>query len=300
LIQLIKEIEMNPTPPVNSGRASRSPSPSGATANGSLTPLDQIVVAEYALAERFPDLRPQVDHPSLERVGYDQLATDSRPCIMLRQLLDRFIEGRGSMDPERVIRDDVFDRVLPHLQDVLFRAYSCSPTFRRLFNFAAVTHLLDSRWLLAAGEAFGTTVTEAQRAAAGDRLVIALNCDPFEPGHDPGVYAHAGGVHPFSADRLYMQEIVRALTMTRIAEREDHPRGAVIEYVNLILKETGEDSPAQIGHAEPSLPQEGVEEVEFDAIDFGDAFEEPERRAVRSAAQEALDETKDRDAPGAA
>jgi hypothetical protein len=276
------------------------PAPSGANGNGNPVIAGFIISTELALTATFPDLRAQVDHPSLVRVGYDVLATDSTPRLYtFGQMLDLFIEGAGSMDPARDIRADDFDRVVNHLQHVLFRAYACSSTFRRLFNHAVDTHLRERRWLLAAGEAFGTTVTEEQRAAAGNRSVIALNCDPFEAGSDPGVYAHAGGVHVFSANRLYIQEIVRALT--GIADSaEDHPRGAVIEYANLILKEMGEDSPAQIGHAEPAFPQGGVEEMEFDSIDFGDVFEDPERRAVRSAAQEALDQTRDRDAPGAA
>ena len=290
---------MDRIPAVSPNRSPRTPAPSGASRNDPQAMIGENIAAEHALTARFPDLQPQVDHPSLRRVGYDVLAIDSRPRFVDGQMFDLFIEGVGSMDPARDVPRDVVDRVLDHLQQVLFKAYACSPTFRRLFNHAADTHLCVSRWFLAAGEAFGTTVTEHQREAAGNRSVIALNCDPFEPGSDPGVYACADGVHPFSGARLYMHEIVRALTEVADSE-EDHPRGAVVEYENLIMKEIGEDSPARIAYVVPPTPQQGVEEVDFETIDFGNAFEEPVRRCILSVAQAIQDQPKDHDAPGAA
>jgi PipA/GogA/GtgA family effector protease len=257
--------------PVSPGRAPRMPAPSGANGNGNSAIVGDIIAAEQALTARFPDLQRQMDYPSLMRVGYDVFATDSTARITFAQMLDLFIEGAGSMDPARDIRADVFDRVVNHLQHVLFRAYASSPTFRRLFNYAVDTHLRETRWGLAAGEALGTTVTEEQRQAAGNRSVIALNCDPFEANPDPDVYACAEGVHPFSGDRSYVHEIAHALT--GITDREEaHPRGAVVEYENLIMKEMGEDSPARIAYELPPLPQDGVEEVDFSSIDFGDAL----------------------------
>lgn len=288
---------MDRIPPVSSVRALRAPSPlAGASVNGNQT----IAAAERALTARFPDLQPQLDYPSAMRCRHDDLATDSvSRAFTFRQMLDLFIEGPGSMDPAHEIRSEDFDRVVSQLECTLFEAYEESPTFRRLFNHAVDTHLSDSRWLLAAGEAFGTIVTERQHEAAGNRWVIGLNCDPFEASRHPGVYACADGSHSFSAMRLYMHEIVRALT--RIPDSaEVHPRGAVVEYENLILKEMREDSPARIAYEAPSLPQPGVEEVDFESIDFGDAFEDPDRRAIRGATQDALDRPKDGDAPGAA
>jgi hypothetical protein len=252
-------------------RAPRMPVPSGANENVDPPIIDEIIAAEHALTARFPDLQPQSDNPSLMRVGFDTLALDRRARFTFGQMLDLFIEGAGSMDPARDVRVDVFDRVVNHLEHVLFEAYARSPTFRRLFNYAVDTHLRDTRWLLAAGEAFGTTVTEQQRAAAGNRSVIALNCDPFEADVDPDVYACADGFHPFSGARSYVHEIVHALTGITDSE-EDHPRGAVVEYENLIMKEMGEDSPARIAYELPPLPQDGVEEVDFSAVDFGDAL----------------------------
>lgn len=284
---------MDRIPPVSPVRAPRAPTPlAGASGSGSLA----IAAAERALTARFPDLQPQLDCPSLARRRHDDLATDSvARGFTSRQLLDLFIEGPGSMDPAREIRSEDFDRVVTQLEYLLSEAYEDSPTFRRLFNYAADTHLHDSRWLLAAGEAFGTIVTERQHEEAGNRWVIGLNCDPFDARGHPGVYACADGPHSFSGVRLYAHEIVRALT--RIPDdAEVHPRGAVVEYENLILKEVREDSPARIAYEVPSLPQPGVEEVDFESIDFGSAFEDP----VRRAAQEALDRPKDGDIPGAA
>jgi hypothetical protein len=262
---------MNRMHGVSPVRASRTPSPPGANENVDPAIIGEIIAAEHALTERFPDLQPQSDNPSLMRIAFDTLALDRRARFTFGQMLDLFIEGAGSMDPARDVPADIFDRVVNHLEHVLFQAYACSPTFRRLFNYAVDTHLRDTRWLLAAGEAFGTTVTEQQRAAAGNRSVIALNCDPFEAGRDPGVYACADGVHPFSGVRSYVHEIVHALTGLTDTE-EGHPRGAVVEYENLIMKEMGVDSPARIAYEVPPPPQDGVEEVGFSSVDFGDAL----------------------------
>jgi hypothetical protein len=263
------EIEMNRLPAVGQGRMPRMPLPPPAISNGGGA-FGHISDAEHALVLKFRDLQPQMDQPSYDRMCHDILATDSRVRYTGEQLPELFIEGPGSMDPDRDIGCLAFERIFSRLESVLHGAYTDSPTFRRLFNHAADTHLRDTRWLLAADEAFGTTVTAEQRAAAGNRAVIALNGDPFEEGGDLAAYICADGAHPFSGMRSYIHEIIHALTGLTDAEA-NHPRGAVVEYENIILKELGEDSPARIAYADVTL-QAGVEEVDFDSIDFGGAF----------------------------
>lgn len=260
---------MNSLPAVGQGHGPRMPLPQAASSNGGGA-FGRISDAEHALVLKFRDLQPQMDEPSYDRMCHDALATDFRVRFTGEELLVLFIEGPGSMDPDRDIGCLAFDRILGRLESVLHGAYTGSATFRRLFNHAADTHLRDTRWLLAADEAFGTTVTAEQRAAAGNRSVIALNGDPFEEGGDLATYVCADGVHPFSGMRSYVHEIIHALTGLTDAEA-NHPRGAVVEYENLVLKELGEDSPARVAYADVTL-QAGVEEVDFDSIDFGDAF----------------------------
>lgn len=249
----------------------RMPAPSGASGHVDHGMVGTIIAAEHALTQRFPDLQPQMDNPSFERLCYDVFATDSSERFTPAEMLHLFIEGPGSMDPERDIQSEAFGRVLGYLDQVLALAYEFSPTFRRLFNYAADMHLHESRWYLAADEAFGATATAQQREGAGHRSVIALNSDPFEAGGDHDVYACAEGIHPFSGMRSYMHEIIHALT--GLTDNEAlHPRGPVVEYENLVMKELGDGSPARIAYAAPVPPQPGTEEVNFSSIDFGDAF----------------------------
>jgi hypothetical protein len=231
------------------------------------------IAAEQVLTERFPDLQMQMDNPSLERVRHDVYARDPSLRYTCDELFDLLIAGPGSMDPDQEVEADEFDAVAGHLEDVLIEAYEGSPTFRRLFNHAANTHLRDTRWYLAPSEAFGTTVTPQQREAAGNRMVIALNCDLLELGGDDD-YACASGRHPFSVTRSYVHEVVHALTGLTDVE-EGHPRGAVVEYENLIMKEIGEDSPARTHYESVLPPQPGVEAIDLSSIDFAAALGAP-------------------------
>jgi hypothetical protein len=243
--------------------------------------IGAIIAAEHALTGRFPDLLMQMDDPSLERVRHDLSATDSSSRFACGELFDLLVAGPGAMDPEREVAADEFDAVAGHLKEVLALAYERSFTFRRLFNRAADTHLRETRWFLAPNEAFGTTVTPQQRAAAGHRAVIGLNCDTVATVGDD-YYACVGGMHPFSSERSYVHEIIHALTGLTDVERDHsrgieriHPRGAVVEYENLVMKEIGDASPARISYRLDEAERPGTAAVDFSSIDFGSAFGEP-------------------------
>ncbi len=231
------------------------------------------IAAEQVLTEKFPDLQMQMDYPSLERVRHDVYARDSGSRFTSEQLFDLLIAGPGAMDPDDEVGAEEFDTVADRLQEILMMAYDNSPTFRRLFNHAADTHLRETRWHLAPGEAFGTTVMQQQRQAAGDRAVIALNCDPLEPG-DGDCYASASGPQPFSSLRSYVHEVIHALTGLTDVE-QGHPRGPVVEYENLIMKEIGDDSPARTDYELVLPAQPSVEEVDLSSIDFAAALGAP-------------------------
>ncbi|HGJ5877384.1 MAG TPA: PipA/GogA/GtgA family type III secretion system effector [Arsenophonus sp.] len=53
-----------------------------------------------------------------------------------------------------------------------------------------------------------------------------------------------GNYAPFSLTRAFMHEIIHALTMLP-DEDNNHDRGAIVEYTNIILKEIGNKEPAR-------------------------------------------------------
>ncbi len=80
-------------------------------------------------------------------------------------LAEYLISGPGGMDPDIEIDDDTYDECREVLSRILEDAYTQSGTFRRLMNYAydQELHDVEQRWLLGAGENFGTTVTDEDR-----------------------------------------------------------------------------------------------------------------------------------------
>ncbi|HGJ5891391.1 MULTISPECIES: PipA/GogA/GtgA family type III secretion system effector [Arsenophonus] len=124
-------------------------------------------------------------------------------------------------------------------------AYDKSSTFRRLFNYGYDQILHEGGWILAADEEFGTTITAEQIAAADGKKIISLNMDPLEKPDPYDTYQIEDGSRvPFSLLRSFMHEIVHALTMLPDKDNE-HDRGPIVEYTNIILKEMGDNQPAR-------------------------------------------------------
>jgi PipA/GogA/GtgA family effector protease len=152
-------------------------------------------------------------------------ATDSVVRFSPLELLDVLIEGPGAMNADVPVDHAAYCKLLPRFVEILGTCYRLSPVFRRLFNNAGDTHLQEARWLLAADNAFGTTVSPAQQLAAGKRKVIGLNEDPL-PGHgELATYVCAGPAQPFSLARFYVHEVIHALTLLP-DEDDGKPRGA--------------------------------------------------------------------------
>ncbi|MGL4747756.1 MAG: PipA/GogA/GtgA family type III secretion system effector [Shewanella sp.] len=202
-----------------------------------------------ALPNKFHDIPEHKNEPSKARLSHDQKAIKESKCLNAVQIYDYLISGEGGIDPDKDIdEDDLFDcqRVM---SSTLEDAYDLSSTFRRLFNYAYDNGLNDvrERWLLGAGEEFGATVTKEQISDAGGRKVICMNVD--EP---KDKYACISGEYQFDIERSIIHEVVHALTLF-VDKEDDHPRGPVVEYTNIILKEMGNKSPARTSYQLPDV-----------------------------------------------
>ncbi|EDG3418999.1 PipA/GogA/GtgA family type III secretion system effector, partial [Salmonella enterica subsp. enterica serovar Newport] len=79
------------------------------------------------------------------------------------------------------------------------------------------------------------------------RKVIALNLDDTDDDSIPECYESNDGPQPFDTTRSFIHEVVHALT--HLQDKEDNnPRGPVVEYTNIILKEMGHTSPPRIAY----------------------------------------------------
>ncbi|WP_158601945.1 PipA/GogA/GtgA family type III secretion system effector [Pararobbsia silviterrae] len=222
-----------------------------------LSPADLAFhAANEALASRFPDLWPQVVNPSPARRLHDAMAQDGGHHYAVDALVSIMIFGPGAMDPDAPVDRATYLAVHTALAALLMNAYTQSETFRRLFNHAAQTTLPYRRWHLSPDDAFGTTIGDAQRWAAGDRAVMALNLDPADPDENDGnaycddneYYASELGVQRFGLDRSFLHEVIHVLTELPDADGL-HVRGPIVEYENIVLKEIGDPSPARITYA---------------------------------------------------
>ncbi|ECG8590349.1 PipA/GogA/GtgA family type III secretion system effector [Salmonella enterica subsp. salamae] len=197
----------------------------------------------------FPDIPEHAATPSQQRLAYDNLAINSEFRLEPEYVAEYLISGAGGIDPDTEIDDDTYDECYRELSCVLQNAYAQSETFRRLMNYAydKELHDVEQRWLLGAGEAFETTVTPEDFKMSEGRRVICLNLDDNDHNLSTEYYESNDGPHPFDTERSFIHEVVHALTHLQDVE-ENHPRGPVVEYTNIILKEMGHPSPPRIAY----------------------------------------------------
>jgi len=197
----------------------------------------------------FSDIPEHNDNPSQLRLQHDCLATDDNFRLEPVRLAEYLISGPGGMDPDVEIDDDSYEECREVLSRILEDAYTQSGTFRRLMNYAydQELHDVEQRWLLGAGENFGTTVTEQDQVSSEGRKVIALNLDDTDDDSIPESYESNDGPQPFDTTRSFIHEVVHALTHLQDKE-EKNPRGPVVEYTNIILKEMGHAGPPRISY----------------------------------------------------
>ncbi|HAU3242416.1 TPA: PipA/GogA/GtgA family type III secretion system effector [Salmonella enterica subsp. diarizonae serovar 50:k:z35] len=196
----------------------------------------------------FPDIQEHAETPSQLRLAYDKLAINSEFRLEPEYVVEYLISGAGGIDPDTKIDDDTYDECCHELSRILQNAYAQSGTFRRLMNYAYEKELYDveQRWLLGAGEAFETTVTPEDLTLSEGRKVICLNLDDTDDSSTE-YYESNDGPQPFDTERSFIHEVIHALTHLQ-DEEKNHPRGPVVEYTNIILKEMGHPSPPRMAY----------------------------------------------------
>ncbi|EFU0011322.1 PipA/GogA/GtgA family type III secretion system effector, partial [Salmonella enterica] len=196
----------------------------------------------------FPDIQEHAENPSQLRLAYDKLAINSEFRLEPEYVVEYLISGAGGIDPDTEIDDDTYDECHHELSRILQNAYAQSGTFRRLMNYAYEKELYDveQRWLLGAGEAFETTVTPEDLTLSEGRKVICLNLDDTDDSSTE-YYESNDGPQPFDTERSFIHEVIHALTHLQ-DEEKNHPRGPVVEYTNIILKEIGHPSPPRMAY----------------------------------------------------
>ncbi|ECO6365485.1 type III secretion system effector protease PipA [Salmonella enterica subsp. enterica] len=196
----------------------------------------------------FPDIPEHAPNPSRLRLAHDSLAINSEFRLEPESVVEYLISGAGGIDPDTEIDDDTYDECYDELSSVLQNAYTQSETFRRLMNYAyeKELHDVEQRWLLGAGEAFETTVAQEHFKLSEGKKVICLNLDDSDDLYTEH-YESNEGPQLFDIKRSFIHEVVHALTHLQDKE-ENHPRGPVVEYTNIILKEMGHPSPPRMAY----------------------------------------------------
>lgn len=200
--------------------------------------------SDELLARRFPDLTMQLHDPALSRQCHDHQATDSSMRFELHSIGDRMIgesgreENSEPLSSQHAACREKFDATL-------MSAYEQSPTFRRLFNQAWDVSLQHpgQQWRLDAMAAARAGEAEDIPRLTGARRIISLK---VEAPHLEGVetYTSEQGDEAMDWDRACLHKVIGALTGLPEQGEEGHPRGAVVEYTNNVLKEMGSRRPA--------------------------------------------------------
>ncbi len=197
---------------------------------GSELPDDQHTDAR--LAAQYPDLRLQLQQPSLARHQFDANAPEHEKILESGRLTEYFFSQHTLCS--------INHQTLPFLASyegyatLLRDAYDKSPTFRRLFNFAAKQQLND----------------DAQRCALNIDPALASTKPhstqlPINAEDHPHFYPSEKGQQISDRQRTGMTLLLPILTRLPVREA-GHARGPIIEYTNIILKEMGNTSPACI------------------------------------------------------
>ncbi|KAJ3616572.1 hypothetical protein Zmor_011829 [Zophobas morio] len=201
------------------------------------------------LYQDVPELKKQLDNPDPLLLRHDEIATDSSnrfPAVNEEKIIKSFLqskEGMGYFDFPKLSK--ILWNRRPHeymlLKQIMHEAYYNSPTFRRLYNYAydAVLQYPEERWLIAPNEVFRTTITEEDFLATNKKKVIGLNVDFINCRY----YQSGDTITPLTAERAYLQEVIKALTGIHYEPSEEFFRGPIVEYTNIVLKEIGRSIP---------------------------------------------------------
>lgn len=195
------------------------------------------MVRDRELVRKFPDLLMQLRDPSPGRIIHDRQAADTRCRFPPGEIAGQLF-AEATLPPPDMAEDH------HHVASTLATAYRSSETFRRLFNHAWDSDLRcpARRWALG--------LPGKDPGVAGHRQVIVLDRARLEAASYPSV----SGEQPLGWTRGCLQEIISGLLGVPDAIDARHPRGAAVEYTNIVLKELGCSSPARQSSADIDMP----------------------------------------------
>jgi hypothetical protein len=197
------------------------------------------------LKRRFPDLELQLLRPDLLLVNHDKRAIDDanryvgKEDNLVQYLIrsnHRYLFKEGYINTKFLERDDhEHDYCFNGLRKNVSEAYKRSPTFRRLFNYAYDNELkdIDNRLGILLLDPSQTPAT-GERVVEGVRI-IDLYAD-MRAIMNKTYYQSGPCLVHYSVERLYLREVVKALTGLRDVS-DGSSRGPIVEYTNIILKE---------------------------------------------------------------
>lgn len=186
---------------------------------------------DQALAARHSDMFEQCRNPSLLRKQYDLLAMDDRPVFELSRLQEHmFVEDSGEDESKEILR------AKQALIETLILCYDKSSAFRRLYNHAFKTSTLDEG---------GRFTLELQPHTGDSQSLLPILVDtkaPQKEHHRPDISYKLATEERVCSPRRHWAELLIA-SITGLPQREEnHPRGPIQEYANIILTQTGPSS----------------------------------------------------------
>lgn len=189
-------------------------------------PIFDTLCEDQKLAKTHRDLWPQLTQPSIARRGHDVRANDDSRKLELSRIGEHFVKVLSNTAGKEQRAAAAL------LTDTLKNAYEKSPTFRRIYNhtWEQDLHMPVRRWSVG---------THAAAALADPQLGL----DQLTVPSAAQMYQSARGAYPLDPQRSVLNALLPALTGL-VMEELNHPRGPIVEYANIILKEMGHPAPA--------------------------------------------------------
>ncbi|CAM9276067.1 unnamed protein product [Ectocarpus sp. 12 AP-2014] len=177
----------------------------------------------------------QLKNPSALRKEHDLQAIEDGPIFELSRLQEYLLADKADKNDSEGIT-----KAKQALNETLVHCYEKSPTFRRLYNHSVKTAILDIG---------GRYTLELEPQGKNSRRPLPVLIDTKAPQKEKHIsatsYRSTTGERLSSSKRNLTEQLVSSIT--RLPNREEnHPRGPVQEYTNIILKEIGQ-------HYEPMM-----------------------------------------------
>ncbi|KAJ3617301.1 hypothetical protein Zmor_008828 [Zophobas morio] len=207
---------------------------------------DKVVHFYKELYWQHPDLQLQLENPDPLLLQHDSLAIDTSNRFLGESngVIESFIKNKKEMayfEFKKVKTKNWRDFPVEYyvLRRIITDAYTESPTFRRLYNYAYDTELFkkENRWVIAPNEAIQTTIS-GEGATHG--RTIGLNIDLVNRRY----YQSGDTFSTFNVEHAYLHEVIEALTRIPYEPSSKYPRGPVVEYTNIVLKEIAHQLPS--------------------------------------------------------